>query len=167
MLNDYLPSPEAEWGHDPHFITACAGAPDRVWQQNHCGVFTSGDGAQSWTRVSKPDVAVHFGFPIAADERDPLTAWVVPLKADDERMSIDGGLFVARTSDGGKSWQSFREGLPQAHAYDVIYRHALDASGDRLCFGSTTGNVYVSEDRGESWRSVGHNFPPVHSVRFG
>jgi len=110
---------------------------------------------------------VHFGFPIAADERDPLTAWVVPLKADDERMSIDGGLFVARTSDGGKSWQSFREGLPQAHAYDVIYRHALDASGDRLCFGSTTGNVYVSEDRGESWRSVGHNFPPVHSVRFG
>jgi hypothetical protein len=92
---------------------------------------------------------------------------VVPLKADDERMSIAGGLFVARTSDGGKSWETFREGLPQEHAYDVIYRHALDASGDRLCFGSTTGNVYVSEDRGESWRCVGHNFPPVHSMRFG
>lgn len=166
MLNDYLPSPEAEWGHDPHFVTACPGAPDRLWQQNHCGIFTSEDGARTWRRVSRPDQAVHFGFPIAADEQDPLTAWVVPARADNERMSIDGGLFVARTSDGGESWQSFRKGLPQEHAYDLVYRHALDASGDRVCFGSTTGNVYLSEDRGESWACLGHNFPPIHSVRF-
>jgi photosystem II stability/assembly factor-like uncharacterized protein len=166
MLNDYLPSPEAEWGHDPHFVTHCPGAPDRLWQQNHCGVFTSDDGARSWKRVSSPERAVHFGFPIAADERDPLTAWVVPAKADDERMSIEGGLFVARTRDGGASWETFRQGLPQQHAYDIVYRHALDARGDRVCFGSTTGNVYLSEDRGESWSCVGNNFPPVHSVRF-
>jgi hypothetical protein len=91
---------------------------------------------------------------------------VVPAKADDERMSVDGGLFVARTRDGGASWEVFREGLPQQHAYDVVYRHALAAQGDRVCFGSTTGNVYVSEDRGESWRCIGNNLPPVHSVRF-
>ncbi|HZS41094.1 MAG TPA: hypothetical protein VFF06_29900 [Polyangia bacterium] len=166
MLNDYLPNPEAEWGHDPHFVTQCPGAPDRFWQQNHSGVFTSDDGAERWKRVSRADVAVHFGFPIAAHDRDPLTAWVVPAKADNERMSIDGGLFVARTRDGGASWETFREGLPQQHAYDVVYRHALDARGDRVCFGSTTGNVYVSEDGGENWRCVGNNFPPVHSVRF-
>src|SRR5205823_4710671 len=70
MLNDYLPNPETEWGHDPHFVTLCPSAPDRLWQQNHCGVFTSDDGARRWTRVSKPDVSVHFGFPIAADEKD-------------------------------------------------------------------------------------------------
>lgn len=166
MLNDYLPNPEVEWGHDPHFVTLCPGQPDRLWQQNHCGVFTSEDGAGSWKRVSQPDVAVHFGFPIAADAKDGRTAWVVPLRSDQERMSIDGGLFVARTSDGGASWQTFRKGLPQEHCYDVIYRHALDASGDQLCFGTTTGNVYVSEDRGESWRCLGNNLPPVHSVRF-
>jgi hypothetical protein len=166
MLNDYLPNPEAEWGHDPHFVTSCASAPERLWQQNHSGVFTSDDSARTWRRVSRPDVAVHFGFPIAADAHDPLTAWVVPAKADDERMSIDGGLFVARTSDGGESWLAFRAGLPQKHAYDIVYRHALDASDDCVCFGSTTGNVYMSEDRGESWRCIGSNFPPVHSVRF-
>src|SRR5688572_5163133 len=94
MLNDYLPSPEAEWGHDPHFITLCPGEPDRLWQQNHCGVFTSENGAERWKRVSKPDTAVHFGFPIAADDRDGRTAWVVPARSDQERMSIDGGLFV-------------------------------------------------------------------------
>lgn len=166
MLNDYLPNPETEWGHDPHFVTACPAAPDRLWQQNHCGVFTSDDGAKSWKRVSKNDVNVHFGFPIAADERDPLTAWVLPAKGDDQRMSVEGGLFVARTRDGGASWETFRKGLPQEHAYDIVYRHALDARGDLVCFGSTTGNVYVSEDRGESWQCVGNNLPPVHSVRF-
>ena len=167
MLNDYLPNPEVEWGHDPHFVTLCAAQPDRLWQQNHNGVFTSADGARTWKRVSRPDVAVHFGFPIAADEKDGKTAWVVPAKADSERMTIEGGLFVARTGDGGETWQTFREGLPQQHAYDVVYRHALDAKDGRVCFGSTTGNVYVSEDRGETWRCVGNNLPPVHSVRFG
>lgn len=166
MLNDYLPSPEADWGHDPHFVALCPAQPDWLWQQNHCGVFTSEDGARRWTRVSQPDAAVHFGFPIAADDHDGGTAWVVPLRGDQERMTIDGGLFVARTTDGGASWQSFREGLPQQHCYDVVYRHALDVRGNRVCFGTTTGNAYVSEDRGESWVCLGNNLPPVHSVRF-
>ena len=167
MLMDYLPNPEAEWGHDPHFITGCPGQPDHLWQQNHCGIFYSDNGAQSWSKVSRPDASAHFGFPIAVDEHDGRTAWVVPARGDMERMAIDGGLSVARTIDGGQSWQSFRKGLPQQNAYDIVLRHSLDISGDCLCFGSTTGNVYLSEDRGESWQSLGNHFPPIYSVRFG
>lgn len=167
MLNDYLPDPAAEWGHDPHFVTLCRAQPNHVWQQNHSGVFYSQDGAATWTRVSQPEVGVHFGFPIAVDDDDGRTAWVVPGKADSARMAIDGGLFVARTRDGGESWQPLREGLPQDNAYDVVYRHALDNHGDCLAFGSTTGNLYVSEDRGEHWQVVANNLPPIYSVRFG
>lgn len=166
MLNDYLPDPTTEWGHDPHFVTACAQEPDWMWQQNHAGVFVSADGARTWRRVSQPERGVHFGFPIATDAADGKTAWIVPARGDGERMSFDGGLFVARTTDGGETWQDLREGLPQTNAYDIVYRHALDASGDRVCFGSTTGNVYLSEDRGDHWMCLGTNFPPVHSVRF-
>jgi photosystem II stability/assembly factor-like uncharacterized protein len=166
LLMDYLPEPAAEWGHDPHFVAACPAQPDHVWQQNHCGVFYSSDGARTWRKVSRSEVAVHFGFAVAVDGRDGRGAWVVPGRADSARMAVDGGLFVARTSDGGESWQAFREGLPQENAHDIVYRHGLDVSGDRLCFGSTTGNVYASDDRGETWRCVGNNFPPVHSVRF-
>ncbi|WIO73497.1 hypothetical protein QP938_09315 [Porticoccaceae bacterium LTM1] len=164
---EYQPDPEAEWGHDPHFMAACPGQPDHLWQQNHCGVFYSSDGAKSWKKVSVPEQGVHFGFPVAVDANDGKTAWVVPARADSERMAIDGGLFVARTNDGGESWQALRNGLPQDNAYDIVLRHALDVDGDCLCFGSTTGNVYLSEDRGESWQCLGNNFPPVYSVRFG
>lgn len=167
MTNDYSPDPEAEWTHDPHFVTACAAQPEHLWQQNHCGVFYSADGARNWSKVSKPDDGVHFGFPIAVDGDDGRTAWVVPARGDFQRMALDGGLCVARTTDGGETWQSFRAGLPQENAYDIVLRHALDVAGDRVCFASTTGNVYLSEDRGETWRSLGGNFPPVYSVRFG
>ena len=167
LLNDYMPDPTAEWGHDPHFMTGCAAAPEHVWQQNHCGVFYSDNGGQQWRKVSQPELGVHFGFPIAVDAQDGRCAWVVPAQADMARMAIGGGLCVARTSDGGKSWQVLRNGLPQTDAYDIVYRHALDVAGDCLCFGSTTGNVYLSDDRGETWQSLGHHFPPVYSVRFG
>ncbi|MBN0989473.1 WD40/YVTN/BNR-like repeat-containing protein [Amphritea pacifica] len=167
MLMDYMPNPSADWGHDPHFVTACHSQPDHLWQQNHCGVFYSDDGAQSWHKVSLPEAGVHFGFPVAADASDGRTAWVIPAQGDSQRMAIDGGLCVARTSDGGQSWQLFRSGLPQDNAYDIVLRHGLDVAGDCLCFGTTTGNVYLSEDRGETWSCLGNNFPPVYSVRFG
>ncbi len=166
MLNDYLPDPAAEWGHDPHALALCSAESAHVWQQNHNGVFYSRDGAQSWTRVSRPDQGVHFGFPVAVDANDGKTAWVVPGHSDMQRMAIGGGLFVARTQDAGETWETLREGLPQQNAYDVVYRHALGCSGDRLAFGSTTGNLYVSDDRGESWQTLANNLPPIYSVAF-
>jgi photosystem II stability/assembly factor-like uncharacterized protein len=110
---------------------------------------------------------VHFGFPVAADANDGKTAWVVPGVSDMQRMVIAGGLFVARTEDGGETWKELRKGLRQENTYDVVYRHALGISGDKLAFGSTTGNLYVSEDRGESWSTVANNLPPIYGVRFG
>lgn len=168
MTNDYMPDGgESDWGHDPHFVEVCAAHPNHLWQQNHCGIFYSTDGAATWRKVSAPDQGMHFGFPIAADAEDGKTAWVVPGKGDFQRMAIDGKLFVGRTQDGGETWEALSEGLPQEGAYDVVYRHALHNSGDTLAFGSTTGNLYVSEDRGESWQAVSQNLPPIYSVRFG
>ena len=130
-------------------------------------MFYSANGAETWKRVSHKEDGVHFGFPVVVDENDGRTAWVVPGVSDAKRMAIEGGLFVARTEDGGESWAQLRRGLPQENAFDVVYRHALAISGDRLAFGSTTGNLYVSEDRGDSWQTVANNLPPIYSVRFG
>jgi photosystem II stability/assembly factor-like uncharacterized protein len=166
MILDHAPEPEAEWGHDAHYVEQCEGDPDHVWQQNHTGIYYSSDAAKSWRRVSDRDQGVHFGFPITADPRNGRTAWVVPGRSDRQRMALEGGLLVARTDDGGQTWKALRRGLPQEQAYDVVYRHALANKEGAVAFGSTTGNLYVSEDGGESWATVGNNLPPIYSVRF-
>lgn len=166
MLLEHAPEPEAEWGHDPHYIEQCEGDPDHVWQQNHTGIYYSADAARSWRKVSVPEQGVHFGFPITADAKNGRTAWVVPGRSDQQRTAIDGRLFVARTDDGGQTWKALRRGLPQECAYDVVYRHALANKEGVVAFGSTTGNLYVSDDGGESWTTVGNNLPPIYSVRF-
>lgn len=162
----YLPNPDAEVGHDPHFMLASPANPDVLWQQNHCGIFRSTDGGQTWQDISQPDHSAYFGFAIALDEKDPDTAWVVPAIDAEFRIAVDRALCVCRTTDGGKTWETLRNGLPQEVTYDLVFRHALDITGDRLAFGTTTGNVFVSDDRGDHWRCVGHHFPPVNSVRF-
>lgn len=166
MTMEHTPEPEAEWGHDPHYIEQCEGDPRHIWQQNHVGVFYSDDGAESWRKVSRPEEGIHFGFPITADAKNGGTAWVVPGRSDQQRMAIDGGLFVARTEDGGQTWKALRRGLPQECAHDVVYRHALANQEGAVAFGSTTGNLYVSDDGGEGWVAVANNLPPIYSVRF-
>ena len=77
-------------------------------------------------------------------------------------------MVVNRTRDGGRSFDTLTRGLPQEHAYDLVFRHALDVdeTGRRLTFGSSTGSLWVSEDGGDSWTAVSSNLPPVYAVRF-
>lgn len=166
IQSEFLPNPTAEYGHDPHFITQCPAVPEVLWQQNHCGIYRSTDAGLQWHEVSEKDGVARFGWPICACETNPEVAWVVPARSDMSRVAVDQSLCVARTEDGGKSWQSFRKGLPQSLCFDIVYRHAFDNANEHLAFGSTTGNLFTSCDGGESWASLGHYFPPVYAVRF-
>ena len=101
--------------------------------------------------------------------RCPETAaWFVPAVKDECRVPVDAALCVTRTHDGGKSFHALRTGLPQQHAYDLVYRHglAVDGSGERLAIGSTTGGLWASEDGGDSWRCVSTHLPPIYCLRF-
>jgi hypothetical protein len=169
MTADYMPPERREDPNvqDPHHVVQCPAAPDVLWAQHHNGVFRSVDGAARWTEVT----AIHpsrFGFAVAVHPRDPETAWFVPGVKDECRVPVGGKLCVARTRDGGRTFEELREGLPQAHAYDLVYRHALDvdASGTRLAMGSTTGNLWISEDGGERFVHVSAHLPPVYQVAF-
>jgi hypothetical protein len=152
---------------DPHRLVQSPSAPDRLWAQHHNGIFRSDDGSRSWNEVR--DVAPSsFGFAVAVHPWQPDTAWFVPGVKDEQRIPVDGKLIVTRTRDAGKTFEVLNSGLPRVHAYDVVYRHALaiDESGDRLAFGSTTGGLWISENQGDTWREVSHTLPPVHAVTF-
>jgi hypothetical protein len=169
MRAEYMPpdlqqDPEVQ---DPHFLVQCQGDPEALWVQHHNGVFRSTDGALSWQEISGVPLS-GFGFAVAVHPRQGDTAWFVPAVKDERRIPVDGALAVLRTRDGGRSFDVLRDGLPQEHAYDLIYRHGLDvdATGDRLVFGSTTGGLWVSEDQGDRWTCVSTHLPPVYCVRF-
>jgi hypothetical protein len=152
---------------DPHRLVQCRANPDHLWVQHHNGIFRSTDGAASWQDVKDVPPSV-FGFAVAVHPEDADTAWFVPAIKDEKRIPVDGALVVSRTRDGGKTFDVLRSGLPQQHAFDIVYRHALDidGKGECLAFGSTTGSLWVSEDQGDTWLGVSHHLPPVHQVRF-
>jgi hypothetical protein len=161
-----------EMTHDPivqdvHCLVHCQADPERMWVQHHNGIFVSSDAGRTFTEITGVEPST-FGFAVAAHPADPGTAWFVPQIKDEQRIPRDGRLVVTRTRDGGRSLETLTTGLPQSHAYDVVYRHALaiDATGDRLAFGSTTGGLWVSENQGDAWTCITHTLPPIHAVRF-
>jgi hypothetical protein len=170
MHAEYFPPPRnhAPEVQDIHRLVQCAAAPDTMWVQHHNGVFRSTDGARSWREVISIRPA-KFGFAVAVHPHDPDTAWFVPGVKDECRVPVDARLVVARTRDGARSFDVLTEGLPQSHAYDLIYRHALavDDTGTRLAMGSTTGHLWLSENGGDTWTLVAGHLPPISCVRFG
>ncbi len=169
LYAEYMPPERREdpIAQDVHQLARCAAHPEIMWCQHHNGVFRSEDAGATWRELTviKPS---KFGFAVAAHPRDPKTAWFVPAIKDERRIPVDGKLVVARTRDGGKSFKVLRQGLPQRHAYDLVWRHALavDASGERLAFGSTSGGLWISEDGGDSWTMPEGRLPPIATVRF-
>ena len=145
----------------------CPTQPEHFWTQHHCGIWRSTDDCESWQEITKAGPST-FGFAVAVHPNDSDTAWFVPANNDTFRIPVDGKVVVTRTRDGGKSFDVLTEGLPQDHAFDLTYRHALDidGSGDRLAFGSTTGSLWVTENGGDAWQTISNNLPPVYAVRF-
>jgi len=169
MRAEYMP-PELQFepnAQDPHIIVQCRSNPDVLWAQHHNGIFRSVDAASSWTEISnvKPSA---FGFAVAVHPEDPKTAWFVPATKDEKRYPLEGRVVVNRTKDGGETFETLSAGLPQIHAYDLVYRHALDIddTGDCLMFGSTTGSLWASANGGNSWETLSSNLPPIYAVRF-
>jgi photosystem II stability/assembly factor-like uncharacterized protein len=164
MPPDLQNDPEIQ---DPHMVVQCPSSPDVYWCQHHNGIFRSTDGLNSWHEITSAPVS-SFGFAVAVHPNDPNTAWFVPARSDQDRIPVDGRIVVTRTTDGGKTFTELRDGLPQKDAFDLIYRHALciDRTGTRLAMGSTTGNLWVTENGGEAWSLLSGHLPPVYAVQF-
>jgi photosystem II stability/assembly factor-like uncharacterized protein len=170
MRADYMPPElnENEAVQDPHRVVRSQGAPDVLWCQHHNGMWRSLDGGRRWNEIVDAPLS-RFGFAVAAHPDDGDTAWFVPAEADQRRIAVGAALAVTRTTDGGKTFKVLREGLPQEHCYDLVYRHGLAVADDgrTLLMGSTTGGVWLSENGGDSWQTVSSTLPPVYAVCFG
>ena len=167
--NDYLPEGQTypEYGQCVHCLVMAPGMPDRLYQQNHCGMYRSEDGGKNWESI-EAGLPSTFGFPAAVHPRDPATLYLVPLNGDTAgRYVPDGKTAVWRTRDRGDNWEALRKGLPQENAFFGVLRQAmatdrLDPAG--VYFGTSTGALFASTDEGDSWNCIAQHLPAILSV---
>jgi hypothetical protein len=157
--------------HDPHCVRLCPSDPDRLYQQNHCGLYRIDRPSREWVRVgrSMPKRVGDIGFPIVVHPRDADTAWVFPMDGSTvwPRTSPEGMPAVYVTRNGGRTWQRTASGLPERHAWWTVKRQAMavDASDTvGLYLGTTSGELWTSRDEGRQWNCLAAHLPEIYAV---
>jgi len=168
---NFFPDPYPEVGQDTHCLQIHPLFPDVLYQQNHCGIYRLERPAERWERIgdNMPKDVGDIGFPITLHPRDPSRAWVFPMDGSDvwPRTSPGGRPAVYATRDAGKTWQRQDRGLPERNAWLTVKRQAMASDqGDPLglYFGTTTGQVFASNDEGASWQCITAHLPHVYTV---
>jgi photosystem II stability/assembly factor-like uncharacterized protein len=166
LVSKYIPDPSAEVGHCVHRIAMHHSRPNTLFMQKHWDVMRTDDHGDQWTRVSG-NLPTDFGFVIDVHAHEPETIYVVPIKSDSEHFPLDGKLQVFRSRTGGNEWEPLTKGLPQRDCYVNVLRDAMAVDSLDRCgvyFGTTGGQVYASNDAGDSWNAIVRDLPAVVSV---
>lgn len=164
---EFLPDKYPEFGQCVHKVAQSKTKPERLFLQNHWGLYRSDDRGEKWTDVAN-GVPSDFGFAVCVHPDDADSAWIVPLESDLFRCTPEGKLRVFGTRDAGASWQPLGNGLPQNEAFETVLRDAMavDAMNPAgVCFGTRSGKLFASADEGESWNEVFDGLPPIVSVK--
>jgi photosystem II stability/assembly factor-like uncharacterized protein len=166
LYSKYIPNPTADIGHCVHHIAMHRSRPQTLFMQKHWDVMRSDDAGDTWSEVSG-NLPTDFGFVVDVHAHEPETIYVVPIKSDSEHFPLNGQLRVYRSRTGGNEWEPLTKGLPQANCYVNVLRDAMSVDSMDSCgiyFGTTGGQVYASDDSGESWRAIVRDLPAVLSV---
>jgi len=171
---DFLPDPNPEYGHDPHCVRFAGGNADRLYQQNHCGLYRLDRPGEVWTDigVGMPKSVGAIGFPLAVHPTDPDTLWVFPMDGTDvwPRVSPGGRPAAYRSLDGGRTWRRQDVGFPKAQAWWTVKRQAMTTDKREpagVYLGTTSGDVWGSRDEGRTWRCLARHLPQIYAVEAG
>jgi photosystem II stability/assembly factor-like uncharacterized protein len=168
---DFFPGPPPEFGHDPHCVRFAGANPDRLYQQNHCGIYRIDRPSDTWQDIgaTMPKSVGDVGFPVAVHPRDPDSLWVLPMDGTSvwPRTAPGGRPAVYRSRDGGKTWKRQDQGLPRSQAWWTVKRQAMttdarDPMG--LYFGTTSGEIWGSRDEGRSFRCLARHLPHIFAL---
>jgi hypothetical protein len=168
---DFLPDPNAEYGHDPHCMRLHPLMPDRLYQQNHTGIYRIDRPSETWTDIgaSMPKTVGPIGFPLVVHPHDPETLWVFPMDGSTvwPRVSPGGKPAVYCSRNGGLVWRRQSVGLPSSQSWWTVKRQAMTTDQMKtvgIYFGTTSGEIWGSRDEGRTWKCLAQHLPHVYSV---
>ena len=161
--------------HDPHCLRICPTQPDRLYQQNHCGIYrldrTGRAKDDVWQRIGRkmPKRVGDIGFPMVVHPRDPDTAWVFPMDGQDvwPRTAPGGQPAAYITRNAGKTWQRLDQGLPESQAWWTIKRQAMTVDAQAkpaLYLGTTSGELWIGREEGAKWQNIARHLPEIYAV---
>ena len=166
LKSKYMPDPNAEVGYCVHRLALHPSKPDVVFMQLHWNIMRTDNAGELWTNISG-NLPTDFGFPIEVHPHEPETIYVIPITSDSEHYVHEGKLRVFRSRTGGTEWEALTSGLPQKDCYVNVLRDAMSTDTleeGGIYFGTSGGQVYVSPDGGDNWRTIVHDLPAVLSV---
>jgi photosystem II stability/assembly factor-like uncharacterized protein len=166
LVSEFIPDPNAEVGHCVHHVSMHPSRPETLYMQKHWDVMRSDNAGDNWREVSG-NLPTDFGFVIDVHAHEPETIYVVPIKSDREHFPLDGKLRVYRSRSGGNEWEELSKGLPERDTYVNVLRDAMSVDSLDPCgiyFGTTGGQVYGSNDSGDTWTPIAEHLPAVLSI---
>jgi photosystem II stability/assembly factor-like uncharacterized protein len=153
-----------EVGYCVHCVAHDHKDPNRIWRQDHSGVYRTGDGGDNWERIEQ-GLPANFGFVMWRDEESERLL-TIPLVADTNRVPVDGALRVYRSDDDGDNWEVSGKGWSVSPQFTGVLRGAFDGDGrGSFCFATTGGKVWLTRDNGDTWEELAPSFPRVGAVR--
>ena len=162
---------EYDYGHDPHCLVMHPLDNQRLYQQNHCGIYRMERPGATWERIgaNMPKKVGDIGFPLVLHPRDPKKLWVFPMDGTSvwPRTSPDGRPAAYRTTNAGRTWQRQDCGLPPAQGWFTVKRQAMTADEHDpvgLYFGTTNGEVWASRNEGAKWACIARHLPHIYAV---
>ena len=170
----FLPDTSPEYGQDPHCVVMSPANPDRIYQQNHCGVYRLDRPGTQWDRIGRnlPTAVGDIGFPIVAHPRKQDVVWVFPMDGTSvwPRTSPAGKPAVFCSRNGGASWVRQARGFPESNGWFTVFRQAMKCDSRDpvgLYLGTTAGEIWASRDEGTSWGLIASHLPRVLSLEVG
>jgi photosystem II stability/assembly factor-like uncharacterized protein len=163
----FMPDKHPEFGQCVHKVVMHPSRPERLFLQNHWGLYRSDDAGDSWQDIAN-GVPSDFGFAMTMHPHDPETVYILPIESDEFRVTPEAKLRVYRTRDAGASWEPLTRGLPQKDALECVLRDAMDADGLNpagIYFGTRSGKLFGSASGGAVWTRVLDGLPPVVCVK--
>jgi photosystem II stability/assembly factor-like uncharacterized protein len=149
---------------DCHRLLVLSSNTNRMYLPTGYGFYRSNDGGENWENISQRISRIGYPDPMVIHPRNENLMFVTGGEADPYHwmQTKSANPRIARSRDGGDTWEVLGKGMPERldASFEAMALEAWD-TGYAVYAGNTDGDIYCSDDEGESWSKIIEGIPAV------